>query len=119
MNYEEKLQKFDENLRALNTLVSVHNKALRLEFALILQNQDYNDVQEANSRLSRKIDQLRGKLHDEWIENGEDIKREVSLVNRRLQKIINDIKKNIKIAENIVKAVRHIDRVGEIASRFL
>jgi len=84
-----------------------------------LQNKDHSVVQEANKRLFPQIDQLRGRLHDVWIENVEDLKREVSLVNGRSQKIINDIKRNIKIAENIARAVGYIDRVVEIASRIL
>ncbi len=119
MNDKEKLQSFDEKLKTLNALVSSHNKALKLEFALMLQNEDYSALQEANNRLAKTIDAFRGKLHDEWVESAEAIRKDISAANRRLQEAIKEIEKKIKTAQNVVKAIGYIDRIVESASKVL
>jgi len=119
MNEEEKLKGFDEKLMALNKLVATQSKGLKLEFALMLQNEDLTTVQKANRRLAKKIDELRGKLHEEWIESTDNIRREIIIANGQIEKSIKAIEKRVKIAENVVKAVGYIDRVVETASRLL
>lgn len=119
MNNEDKLHSFDEKLKTLNTFVATHSKGLKLEYALMLQNKDSTTVQKANSRLAKKIDQLRGKLHDEWAQSTDDIRKEIIIANGQIEKAIKAIEKRVKIAENIVKAVGYIDRAVETASRLL
>ncbi|MFX0194475.1 MAG: hypothetical protein ACFFCW_00010 [Candidatus Hodarchaeota archaeon] len=119
MDEQEKRKSFDEKLRAVNTFIATQNKGLRLESRLTLQNIDSTKVQEANSRLAKKIEQLRRKLHDEWVESADDIRREVTIANGQIEKAIKAIEKRVEIAENIVKAVGYIDRVVEIASKVL
>ena len=119
MNDEEKLQGFDEQLKTLNKLVATHNKGLKLEFALILRNEDHSTVKEANDRLAKKIDKLRAKLHAEWVQSAKEVRREIIIANGQIEKAIRAIEKRVKIAENIVKAVGYIDRVVETASRLL
>ena len=119
MGEEGKGKSFDEKLRALNTLIATQNKGLRLESMLMLQNRDPTKVQKANSRLAKKIEQLRRKLHDEWVESADDVQREVTIANGQIEEAIKAIEKRIKIAENIVKAVGYIDRVVETASKVL
>jgi flagellar biosynthesis regulator FlbT len=119
MGEEGKGKSFDEKLRALNTLIATQNKGLRLESRLMLQNMDPTKVQKANNRLAKKIEQLRGKIHDEWVESADDIQREVSIANGQIERAIKAIEKRVKIAENIVKAVGYIDRVVETASKVL
>jgi len=119
MGEEEKRKSFDEKLRALNTLIATQNKGLRLESMLMLQNMDPTKVQKANSRLAKKIEEVRKKLHDEWVESADDIRSEVTIANGQIEKAVKAIEKRVKIAENIVKAVGYIDRVVETASRLL
>jgi len=119
MGEEEKRKSFDEKLRALNTLIATQNKGLRLESMLMLQNMDPTKVQKTNGRLAKKIEEVRKKLHDEWVESADDIRSEVTIANGQIEKAIKAIEKRVKIAENIVKAVGYIDRVVETASRLL
>jgi len=119
MGEEEKRKSFDEKLRALNTLIATQNKGLRLESMLMLQNMDPTKVQKTNGRLAKKIEEVRKKLHDEWVESADDIRSEVTIANGQIEKAVKAIEKRVKIAENIVKAVGYIDRVVETASRLL
>jgi flagellar biosynthesis regulator FlbT len=119
MGKEGKGKSFDEKLSALNKLIATQNKGLRLESMLMLQNIDPTKVQKANSRLAKKIEELRKKLHDEWVESADDIQTEVTIANGQIEKAIKAIEKRVKIAENIVKAVGYIDRVVEAASKVL
>jgi len=119
MSDDDRLKRFEENLKTLNALVATHNKGLKLEVALDLQNEDTSATKQANNRLAQKIDKLRGKLDDEWAKDAQDVRKEITSANGQIEKAIKAIVKGIKVAENIVKAVGYIDRAVEVASRLL
>ncbi len=119
MTDEETLRHFKENLKTLNTLVAMHNEGLRLEVALDLQNEDSSTTKQANDRLAEKIDQLRAKLYDAWLEDAQAVRNEIVTANGQIKEAIKSIEKGIGVAENIVKAVGYIDRAVEVASRLL
>ena len=58
-----------------------------------------------NTRLSTEVDTLIGQMMDEWLGNAGPTLRYLTAVNGKLAAAVADIKKQINIAQNVVKAL--------------
>jgi hypothetical protein len=67
-------------------------------------------------RLKVEIDGLLQDLYHEWIGEANAIRKKLDESNKAVDKAVKDIEQKIKTAQNIVKALGHIDDVIKIAT---
>ena len=103
----------------IQRLLVTKQKAISMKVRLLLRDKkdDAKKVRKKSRALSRQIDKLLGQVMDEWQDQGTKIIKEIKTVNSALQKSITNIKKNVKTAQNIVKAIGLIDDAIAIAKR--
>ena len=83
------------------------------------RDQEAEQVQAKNKELERKIDDLVGKLLDEWAVEAETLIDEGRSRNRKLQARIRDIERDIEIGEKVSQAIGFIDDAVEAAADIL
>ena len=88
-----------------------YGKALDLRVSLWMKGRDQEaeQVQAKNKELERKIDQLVGKLLDDWAAEAETLVDEGRSRNRKLQARLRDIERDIEIGEKVSQAIGFID----------
>lgn len=103
----------------ISGLLVANQKAHMVETTLRFKGRasEANQISEKTTELSDKIDELLGRVMDEWTGEAEKIDSSISKANASLQKTIRDIQNDLKIAENVVKAVGFVDDVIVIASK--
>ena len=102
-------------------LLVTKQKAHALEVRLLLKGKqkDGKKVARKSKALSRKIDILLGQVMDEWQGQGNKIIKDIKSANADLQRSIAEIKRNVKTAQNIVKAIGLIDDAIVMAKGFI
>ncbi|VVN72735.1 hypothetical protein PS718_00525 [Pseudomonas fluorescens] len=102
----------------IQQLLTSKTKSYQAEVKLLLKLKpdEANVVKNHGKELSRKIDNLIEKTMSEWIGSADEIITDVKLINKKMQSIINDINKDVNVAENVVKLVGFIDDVVEIVN---
>ena len=102
-------------------LLVTKQKAHALEVRLLLKGKEEEGkkVARKSKALSRQIDILLGQVMDEWQGQGNKIIKDIKSANADLQKSIAEIKRNVKTAQNIVKAIGLIDDAIVMAKGFI
>ena len=100
----------------IQQLLASKTKAYQAEVKLLLKQQpsEANQVKSHGKELSRKIDNLIAQTMSEWIGNSDKIIGDVKQKNKKIQRCINDISKNVNLAGNIIKLIGFIDELVEI-----
>ena len=101
----------------IQRLLVTKQKAHALEVRLLLSDKedDAKKVAKKSKALTRQIDKLLGQVMDEWQGQATKIIMDIKTGNAALQNSITNIKKNVKTAQNIVKAIGLIDDAIAIA----
>ena len=100
----------------IQQLLASKTKAYQAEVKLLLK-QKPNEAAEIKSHgkeLSRRIDNLIAETMSDWIGNANKLISDVKLINKKVQRSINDINNNVNVAGNVVKLVGFIDDVVEV-----
>lgn len=102
----------------INDLLVTKQSGHRLEIALRFKGKanEANDVKRKTDELTDKIDDLLGQVMEEWSGQSKEIIAEIVKANSSLKAAINDIKRDLEIAENVVKAIGYIDDAVAIAA---
>jgi hypothetical protein len=74
-------------------------------------------VWQDNARLSAEIDILIGQMMDEWLGNAERAIKGLAKVNSKLEAAVAEIKKQINVAQNVVKIIGLLDEAVAIAKK--
>ncbi len=107
------------------TLIRNIRKCIRngsdLEVELLLKgkNEEAKKVRKKTDELVAENKALIADLMKEWLGTVGEIEGNLQNINAGLKAVIQDIKKDIEIAENVVKAVGYIDDVTGIATKLL
>ena len=102
----------------IQQLLAAKTKAYKAEVKLLLKNkpEESKDIKTHGKELSRKIDLLIAQSMAEWEVDAEILIKDVKSTNQKLQRSINDIQNDVKVAENVVKIIGFIDKVVDITS---
>ncbi len=104
---------------AIEKLLITKNKGHRLEIRLRFQGKaaEAKQVKDTNDVLSKEIDRLLVEIMEAWTGNAATIETALRTNNTRLQATIRDIRKKIKVAEKVVKAIGYLDKAIELARK--
>jgi hypothetical protein len=105
----------------LKELKAASDAAEDMEFSLRVRGEDAKAEATAQQR-RRLIDQrekLLAKIMVEWPESVKDLGEEIAATNLELKEVVKEIKKNVKMAENVVKAAGKLDKIIEKATEFV
>lgn len=107
-----------EKQEIIQQLLAAKTKAYQAEIKLLLKRkpEEANEVKNHGKELSRKIDRLIAQAMSDWGVEAELIIADVKSTNRKIQRSISDINKDVNVARNVVKIVGFIDDVVEIVS---
>lgn len=110
-----------EQEKILNTLINQKAECLKLVVTLKIQSklEEADSVKGKALVLSAKIDDLLGKSMDEWVIDSKALLDDLTIANKEIKASIGQIKKAQKTAENVIKFLKNIDKVIEIASKIL
>ncbi len=90
------------------TLGKVTNAQIRLQ--LPGETELAEQMDNKRKKLLKQIDQLRGKVLDEWSVSAEQLNEKLQSANRMVQTRIRSIRNQVKVANNAVKIIGQIDR---------
>lgn len=110
-----------EQEEILNTLINQKADCYKLVVTLKMQNEttEADEVKKKALVLSATIDDLLGKSMDEWVVDTNALLNDLTIVNNEIKAAIDQINKALKTAENVVKFLKNIDKVIDIASKIL
>ena len=103
----------------IESLMGEHRQGQITEINLRLQGKpdEADKVWRENIRLSAEIDILNGQMMDEWLGNAERAIKGLAKVNTKLEVAVAEIKKQINVAQNVVKIIGLLDDAVAIAKK--
>ena len=115
MNQEKKLAIID---KFLTTKRKGHMLEIDLSFKGM--DDDAEKVKAKNTKLSEKVDNLLANIMQDWIDDtASGVVEELKKINRKIQDTIRDVKKDIELAKNVVKALGYLDEAIKFATNLL
>jgi len=105
--------------KVIDSLMAEHRQGQIAEINLRLQGKpdEAEKVWQNNSRLAAEIDILIGQLMDEWLGNAERAIKGLAKISAKLEAAVAEIKKQINIAQNVVKIIGLLDDAVAIAKK--
>ena len=105
--------------KVIESLMAEHRQGQVAEINLRLQGKpdEAEKVWQNNSRLAAEIDILIGQLMDEWLGNAERAIKGLAKISAKLETAVAEIKKQINIAQNVVKIIGLLDDAVAIAKK--
>jgi uncharacterized protein YukE len=111
-----------EKETAIDKFLTTKRKGHMLEIDLSFKGMDdeAQRVKDKNAELSEKVDDLLNNIMQDWVgDTTSGVAAELTKINGKIQRTIRDIKKDIEVAKNIVKAVKHLDDAINYAMKLL
>jgi len=108
-----------EKEKVLESLMAAHRQGQLAEVSLRLQGKpdEADKIKPGNTRLSTEIDILIGQMMDEWLGDADRAIKGLVKVNTKLEAAVAAIKKQIDIAQNVVKIIGLLDDAVAIAKK--
>jgi hypothetical protein len=105
--------------KVMESLMAAQRQGQITEIKLRLQGKpdEAEKVWQENSRLSAEIDILIGQMMDEWLGNAERAIKGLAKVNTKLEAAVAEIKKQMNVAQNVVKIIGLLDDAVAIAKK--
>lgn len=105
--------------KVMESLMAAQRQGQITEINLRLQGKadEAEKVWQSNSRLSAEIDILIGQMMDEWLGNAERAIKKVTAANAKLEAAVAEIKKQMNVAQNVVKIIGLLDDAVAIAKK--
>jgi hypothetical protein len=105
--------------KVIDSLMAEHRQGQIAEINLRLQGKpdEADKVWQENTRLSAEIDILIGQVMDEWLGNAERAIKGLAKINTKLEAAVAEIKKQIHVAQNVVKIIGLLDDAVAIAKK--
>jgi len=110
-----------EKLSLLDGLTACRRQSQLAEVSLRLEGHatEADRIRDKTADLSKQIDGLMAKMMNEWQGQAAACVTDVGTCTAALEQTVNDIKKQVKIAQNVVKAVGFVDDAVAIAKKAL
>lgn len=111
----------DEKEAALIALMDRRRLGQIAELSLRAQNHasEADEIWRSVTRLSAEIDILIGKMMDDWDSKIDSVTKRLVKANGKLQLAVDEIKRDIKIAQNVVKVIGLLDDAIGIAQKLV
>jgi hypothetical protein len=108
-----------EKEKVLESLTAAHRQGQLAEVSLRLQGKpdEADKIKPGNTRLSGEIDNLIGQMMDEWLGDAERAIRDLAKINTKVEAAVAKIKKQIDVAQNVVKIIGLLDDAVAIAKK--
>jgi len=105
--------------KVLESMMAAHRQGQLAEVSLRLQGKpdEADKIKPANTRLSTEVDILIGQMMDEWLGDADRTMKDLMAVNAKLEAAVAKIKKQINIAQNVVKVLGLLDEAVAIAKK--
>ena len=105
--------------RFLGSLMDANRQGQITEINLRFQGKtdEAEKVWQENRRLSAEIDILIGQMMDEWLGNAERAIKGLAKINTKLEAAVAEIKKQMNVAQNVVKIIGLLDDAVAIAKK--
>jgi hypothetical protein len=105
--------------KVIESLMAEHRQGQLTEVSLRLQGKpdEADKVWQDNTRLSAEIDILIGRMMDEWLGDAERTIKGLAKANTKLEAAVAEIKKQINVAQNVVKIIGLLDDAVAIAKK--
>lgn len=115
----EDVKTHDEKQDILDSLLAIQYQGQLAVIHLKLHNEtaQADKVRECTERLSEEIDILLIKMMDEWLAMASTVTQQLVDATSNIATAIVDIKKQIQIAQNVVKVLGYLDDVVAIARK--
>jgi hypothetical protein len=108
-----------EKEKVVESLMAAHRQGQLTEVSLRFQGKpdEADKVWQDNTRLSAEIDILIGRMMDEWLGDAESAIKGLAKANTKLEAAVDEIKKQINVAQNVVKIIGLLDDAIAIAKK--
>jgi hypothetical protein len=105
--------------KVIESLMAEHRQGQIAEINLRLQGKpdEADKVWQENTRLAAEIDILIGQMMDEWLGNAERAIKGLAKINTKLEAAVAEIKKQMNVAQNVVKIIGLLDDAVAIAKK--
>lgn len=116
-----KVEKKEDKESVVDQLLMVKRKGHMLEIDLRFEKMEdeAEEVKGKTDKLSEEIENLLADLMKDWVGSAKETIESIKKTNKKLQDAIRDIKKDVEVAKNIVKAVGFLDEAIVIAVNLL
>lgn len=118
---EESKMAFEQTQKEkfLESLMDANRQGQITEINLRFQGKtdEAEKVWQENRRLSGEIDILIGQMMDEWLGDAERAIRDLARINTKVEAAVAKIKKQIDVAQNVVKIIGLLDDAVAIAKK--
>jgi hypothetical protein len=118
---EESKMAFEQTQKEkfLESLMDANRQGQITEINLRFQGKtdEAEKVWQENRRLSAEIDILIGQMMDEWLGDAERAIRDLARINTKVEAAVAKIKKQIDVAQNVVKIIGLLDDAVAIAKK--
>jgi Skp family chaperone for outer membrane proteins len=110
-----------EKQTLLESLMDARRSGQIAEVSLRLQQKesDADKIRDANERLASEIDTLQGQLMQDWLAKASTVIADLGKRTDALDEAVDRIKKKVKVAENVTKAIGFLDDAVVIAKKAL
>jgi hypothetical protein len=107
--------------KLLESLMGIHRQGQVAEIRLRFQGglDEGEKIWEGNIRLSMEIDILIGRIMEDWLGSAARATADLRKANTNLKTAIDDIRRQIEVAQNVVKVVGLLDEAVAIAKKAL
>jgi hypothetical protein len=105
--------------KVIESLMAEHRQGQIAEINLRLQGKpdEADKVWQENTRLAAEIDILIGQMINEWLGNAERGIKGLAKINTKLEAAVAEIKKQMNVAQNVVKIIGLLDDAVAIAKK--
>ena len=105
--------------KVLESMMAAHRQGQLAEVSLRLQGKpdQAEKLRPGNTRLSTEVDILIGQMMDEWLGNSERAIKGLAKITTKLEAAVAEIKKQINVAQNVVKIIGLLDDAVAIAKK--
>jgi hypothetical protein len=105
--------------KVVESLMAARRQGQTIEITLRFQGKtdEAEKVWQENRRLSTEIDILIGQMMDEWLGDAERVIKGLGKISTKLEAAIAEIKKQITVAQNVVKIIGLLDDAVAIAKK--
>ena len=97
------------NQRILGRLIGIFNQLITAE--LLLSGPDQRKISTEADRIQQTINDLRGKILDDWIGKAPNIKSQLAAATQKVEDAVEDIEDDIDTAKKVVKIIGVVDDV--------
>lgn len=101
----------------LQELANTKQTLINLETSLRLakKTKDADEVRKKSKSLQREIDRLLASALEDWLGATKQLRTDIAKANKSLEGAIDDLKKKLEFAKNLIKVIGFIDDVIGLA----